>query len=71
MGIASSSDLARKVGAVIQNNNIQVNENMETTVEGLYACGDCTGGILQINKAVYEGAKVALHIISIENKNRR
>lgn len=64
IGTASSSDLARKIGAMIQNNNIQVNENMQTTVEGLYACGDCTGGILQINKAVYDGAKAALHIIA-------
>lgn len=64
IGTASSSDLARKIGAMVQNNNIQVNENMETTVEGLYACGDCTGGILQINKAVYEGAKAAIHIIA-------
>lgn len=63
IGTASSSDLARKIGAVIQNNNIQVDENMQTTVKGLYACGDCTGGMLQINKAVYEGAKAALYII--------
>lgn len=64
IGTASSSDLAKKIGAMVQNNNIQVNENMETTVEGLYACGDCTGGILQINKAVYEGAKAAMNIIA-------
>ena len=64
IGTASSSDLARKIGAIIQNNNIQINENMQTSVEGLYACGDCIGGILQINKAVYEGAKAALHIIA-------
>lgn len=64
IGIASSSDLARKIGAIVNNENIQVNENMETTVDGLYACGDCTGGLLQINKAVYEGAKAALHIIN-------
>jgi len=64
IGTASSSDLAKKIGAMVQNNNIQVNENMETTVEGLYACGDCTGGILQINKAVYEGSKAAMHIIA-------
>lgn len=64
IGTASSSDLARKIGAVVQNENIQVDENMQTTVEGLYACGDCTGGLLQINKAVYEGAKAALHIIN-------
>lgn len=65
LGTASSSDLARKIGAVIENNNIRVDENMQTTVDGLYACGDCTGGLLQINKAVYEGAKAALHIINV------
>lgn len=65
IGTASSSDLARKIGAVIENNNIRVDENMQTTVDGLYACGDCTGGLLQINKAVYEGAKAALHIINV------
>ena len=68
MGTASSSDLARKIGARIENNNIVVNENMETTVPSLFACGDCTGGILQISKAVYEGTKAGLVII---NKLRR
>lgn len=63
IGTASSTDLARKIGAVIKNNNIFVDENMQTSVKGLYACGDCTGGLLQINKAVYEGAKAAMHII--------
>ena len=62
MGTASSSDLARKIGARIENNNIVVNENMETTVPGLFACGDCTGGLLQISKAVYEGAKAGLAV---------
>ena len=59
MGTASSSDLARKIG----NNNIVVNENMETTVPSLFACGDCTGGLLQISKAVYEGAKAGLAVL--------
>ena len=63
MGTASSSDLARKIGARIENNNIVVNENMETTVLGLFACGDCTGGLLQISKAVYEGAKAGLAVL--------
>lgn len=63
IGTASSSDLARKIGALIDNNNIVVDKNMQTTVPGLYACGDCTGGLLQVNKAVYEGAEAALHII--------
>lgn len=60
VGTASSNDLARKIGARVENNHIVVNENMETTVPGLFACGDCTGGLLQISKAVYEGAKAGL-----------
>lgn len=63
MGTASSSDLARKIGARIENNNIVVKENMETTVPSLFACGDCTGGLLQISKAVYEGAKAGLAVL--------
>ena len=63
MGTASSSDLARKIGARIENNNNVVNENMETTVPSLFACGDCTGGLLQISKAVYEGAKAGLAVL--------
>ena len=63
MGTTSSSDLARKIGARIENNNIVVNENMETTVPSLFACGDCTGGLLQISKAVYEGAKAGLAVL--------
>ena len=67
IGTASSTDLARKIGAVVKGNNIFTNDNMETTVDGLYACGDCTGGLLQVNKAVYEGTIAALDII--KNKN--
>ena len=69
IGTASSVDLARKIGAVIKANNIVTNENMQTTVRGLYACGDCTGGLLQVNKAVYEGAVAALDIIKNLNLN--
>ena len=28
-----------------------------TAVPGLFAAGDCTGGLLQVAKAVYEGAQ--------------
>ena len=57
----TQSDLAKKIGAMVQNNNIQVNENMETNVPGIYACGDCTEGLLQISKAVYQGTPVPLN----------
>lgn len=56
IGTASTADLARKIGAVIENNKISINDKMETNVPGLYAAGDCTGNFLQVAKAVYEGA---------------
>ena len=36
-------------------------KNMETTIPGLYAAGDCTGGLLQVAKAVYEGAQAGIN----------
>lgn len=55
-GVAGSADLARKIGAATERNRIVVDEHMMTTIPGLYAAGDCTGGLLQIAKAVFEGA---------------
>ncbi len=55
-GTADSFALAKKIGAFTEGNRIIVNENMATNVEGLFAAGDCTGGLLQIAKAVSDGA---------------
>lgn len=57
LGVAGSTALARKIGAEVDGNRIVVDEKMQTTVPGLYAAGDCTGGLLQVAKAVYEGAQ--------------
>ena len=62
-GVAGSSEFAKKLGIITQKDKIVVNENMETNVKGIYACGDCTGGLLQVSKAVYEGAKAGLEVI--------
>ena len=62
-GVATSTDFAKKLGAMIENNYIVVNKKMETTVPNIYACGDCTGGLLQISKAVYEGTVAGIEII--------
>ena len=56
VGVAGSTALARKIGAEIDGSRIVVDSNMMTSVPGLYAAGDCTGGLLQVAKAVYEGA---------------
>lgn len=68
IGTASSDDLARKIGALVENNKIIVNDKMQTTVPGLFACGDCTGGLLQISKAVYEGTVAGLETIKYIKK---
>ena len=57
LGVAGSTALARKIGAEVDGNRIVVDKKMQTTVPGLYAAGDCTGGLLQVAKAVYEGAQ--------------
>ena len=36
---------------------------METNVKGIFACGNLTGGLLQVSKAVYEGAKAGLQAV--------
>lgn len=56
LGTADSTDIARKLGLVIEDNHIAIEPDTSTALPGLYAAGDCTGGLLQIAKAVYEGA---------------
>ena len=48
LGSAGAAELARKIGAMTEGRNIKVDEEMATDVPGLYAAGDCTGGLLQI-----------------------
>ena len=63
VGVAGSTDLAKKLGAATQNNRILINDNTATNIPGFFAAGDCTGGLLQISKAVYEGAKAGTEVI--------
>lgn len=60
LGEAGGTDFAKKIGVMLDKDNIIVNEEMQTNVEGLYSCGNVTGGLLQVCKAVYEGAKAGL-----------
>lgn len=68
-GTAGSTALARKIGAEINGNKIVVDENMQTSVPGLYAAGDCIGGLLQVSKAVADGAIAGNHISKNTLKN--
>ncbi len=60
LGEAGGSDFAKKIGVLLNGDNIVVDDNMKTNIDGLYACGNSTGGLLQVCKAVYEGAKAGL-----------
>lgn len=55
-GTAGSADLARKLGIFTEGSRIKVDESMATNVPGVFAAGDCIGGMLQIAAAVHEGA---------------
>lgn len=68
LGVAGSTALARKIGAEVDGNRIVVDARMQTTVPGLYAAGDCTGGLLQVAKAVYEGAQAATEAVKALRK---
>lgn len=60
IGTAGSVALAKKMGILLDGRSIRVDDTMATNVPGIFAAGDCTGGLLQIAKAVYEGARAGL-----------
>lgn len=63
LGEAGAVDFAKKIGLLVNGDSITVNENMETNLKGMYSCGNATGGLLQVSKAVYEGTKAGLSVI--------
>ena len=69
MGTADSTDIARKLGAQINGRFIKIDADGKTNIPGLFAAGDCTGGLLQVSKAVHEGARAGLAALNfIRNK---
>ena len=71
IGKASAGDFAKTLGILQDKENINVNENMETNIDGIYACGDATGGFLQVCKSTYEGAKAGLSATQYIRKMKR
>ena len=69
IGEAGGVDFAKKLGITMQGENIKTDEEMQTNVKGIFACGNLTGGLFQVNKAVYEGAKAGLKVIEYIKKN--
>ena len=70
LGEAGASNFAKTLGILQEGDNIKTNEKMETNVPGIYACGNATGGLLQVCKAVYEGAEAGLSAVNFIRKNK-
>lgn len=53
---ASSVDFARALGVMADGDAIIVDKLQQTNMDGLFAAGDCTGGLRQVSTAVGQGA---------------
>ncbi len=69
-GNASGFTLAKHLGIEIENNNIVVNNDMMTNINGIFACGDVVGGLLQVSKAVGEASICATSVSNFLKKNK-
>lgn len=54
-----ATELSLKLGVIMDDENIEVDQNMQTNIEGLFAAGDCIGGELQVPKAIHDGYMAA------------
>ena len=70
LGSASATDLAKKAGAGFEGSALVLDQDFQTTLPGLFAAGDCTGGTLQVAVAVGEGAKAGLAAIKYIREHR-
>jgi thioredoxin reductase (NADPH) len=62
-GTAGGTELARKIGAAISGDVIKTDSEKRTSVSGLWAAGDCIGGLKQIVKAAHDGAEAGLSMV--------
>lgn len=69
LGTADSTDMARKLGAQLDGRFINVDADGATNIPGLFAAGDCIGGLKQVAKAVHDGARAGLAAIKFLRKN--
>ena len=61
IGLVPNSEIAAQAGVKTDKNGyIIVDNKMRTNIEGVFAAGDVTGGLLQIATAVGEGALAAV-----------
>ncbi len=59
LGSASGFSIAKHIGLALDNNSIKVDNEMKTNIPGIFAGGDAVGGLLQVSKAISDGAIAA------------
>jgi thioredoxin reductase (NADPH) len=58
----SSNSIYKKSGVDLdEKGNIKVDTEQKTNIEGVYAAGDCTGGVFQVVFATAEGARAGIN----------
>jgi len=58
----SSNSMFKKAGIELDDmGNIRVDEEQKTNLKGVYAAGDCTGGLFQVVFAAAEGARAGIN----------
>lgn len=63
LGSLSSFEVCKQLGILTDQNRILVDKHFMTNVAGVFACGDCIGGLLQVCKAVSDGAQAGLEAV--------
>ena len=58
-------------GILLENDKIVVDDSMATALPGVFAAGDCIGGILQVSTAVGEGAKAGISAIKFLREQKK
>jgi len=58
----SSNSIFKKAGVELDEmRNIKINGEQKTNIQGVYAAGDCTGGLFQVVFAAAEGARAGIN----------
>ena len=64
LGSAGAGAFAKKLGLAMNGIYLETDAKMATAIPGLYAAGDCVGGIQQVSTAVAEGTQAAFSAIA-------
>ena len=69
IGHEPNSQFLEGSGVELINGFVKVDRECKTNIEGIFACGDITGGVLQVSKAVGEGAVAMAAVVKYLNKS--